>query len=106
MLIVLIEKLLERMAVSLSFLRSFQCVTPTNILDKERKGRCTKQFRNLVHYLSGNSVITTAVGDKAFQEYSVLISTREEIEKCSKFDRKNKYMNNFYFKKFIMDDMY
>ena len=75
MLIVLIEKLLEQMAVSLPFLRSFQCVIPTNISDKEKKGRCTKQFQRLVHYLSGNS--------------SVLISTREEIGKCSKFDRKN-----------------
>ena len=92
------------MVVSLPFLGSLQCVIPTNILDKEKKGRCTKQFQHLVHYSSGNSIITTAVGDKAFQEYSVLISTREEIGKCSKFDRKNKCMDNLYFKKFDMDD--
>ena len=106
MLIVLIEKLLERMAVSLPFLRSFQCVIPTNISDKEKKGRCTKQFQRLVHYLSGNSIITTAVGDKAFQEYSVLISTGGEIRKCSKFHRNNEHMDNFYFKKFDIDDTY
>ena len=44
MLIFLIEKLLERVAASLPFVRSFQCVIPTNISDKEKKGRCTKQF--------------------------------------------------------------
>ena len=94
------------MAVSLPFLRSLQCVIPTNIQDKEKKGRCTKQFQDLVHYLSGNSIITTAVSDKTFQEYSVLILTGEEIGKCSKFDRKNEHVDNFYFKKFDMDDMY
>ena len=73
-LIVLVEKLLERMVVSSPFLRSLQCVIPTNISGKE-KGGCTKQFQRLVHYLSGISIITTAVGDKAFQECSVLIST-------------------------------
>ena len=66
MLIVLNEKRLEQMAVSLHFLRR-KCVIPTNIWDKE-KGRCTKQFQRLVHYLSGNSIITTAVSDKAYQE--------------------------------------
>ena len=106
MLIVFIEKLLEGMAFSLPFFRSLQCVIPTNISDKEKKGRCTKQFQRLAHYLPGNSVITTAVSDKAFQEYSVLILTGEEIGKCSKFDRKNERMDNFYFKKFDMDDMY
>ena len=106
MLIVLIEKLLERMAVSLPFLRSLQCVIPTNISDKEKKSRCTKRFQRLVHYLCCNSIITTAVGDKAFQEYSVLISTGEQIEKCNKFDRKNERMDNFYFKKFNIDDTY
>ena len=106
MLIVLIEKLLERMTVSLSFLRSLQCVIPTNISDKEKKIRCTKEFQRLVYYLSGNSIITSAVGDKAFQEHSVLISTGEEIGKCSKFDRKNERMDNFYFKKFDIDDTY
>ena len=56
--------------------------------------------------MSGNSIITTAISDKAFQEYSVLISTGEEIGKCSKFDRKKERMDNFYFKKFDMDDTY
>ena len=106
MLIVLIEKLLQRMAVSLPFLRGLRCAIPTNISDKEKKGRCTKQFQRLAHYLSVNSIITAAVGDKAFQEYSVLISSGEEIGKCSKFDRKKEGMNNFYFKKFDMDDTY
>ena len=50
MLIVLIEKLLERMAVNLPFLRSLQCVIPTNISDKEKKVSCTKQFQRLAHY--------------------------------------------------------
>ena len=103
MLIVLIEKFLVRMAVCLPFLRSLQCVIPTNISDKEKKYSCTKQFQSLVHYLYGNSTITTAVGDKAFQEYSVLISTSG---KCSKFDRKNERMDTFNFKKFDMDDTY
>ena len=67
MLIVLIEKLLERMVVSLPFLRSFQYVIPTNISDKGKKGRCTKQFQRLAHYLPGNSVITTAVVIKPFK---------------------------------------
>ena len=67
------------MAVSLSFLRRLQCVIPTIISDKEKKGRYTKQFQRLFHYFSGNSIITTAVGDKAFQEYIVLISTGDEI---------------------------
>ena len=53
-----------------------------------------------------NSTITSAVGDNAFQEYSVFILTGDEIGKCSKFDRKNKRMDNLYFKKFDMDDMY
>ena len=94
------------MAVSLPFLRILQCVIPINISDKEKKGRCTKQCKCFVHYLSGNSIINAAVSDKAFQEYSVLISTRKEIGKCWKFDRKSKHMDNFYFKKFDMDDLY
>ena len=106
MLIVLIEKLLERMAVSLPFLRGLRCAIPTNISDKEKKGRCTKQFQRLAHYLSVNSIIAAAVGDEAFQEYSVLISSGEEIGKCSNFDRKKECMNNFYFKKFDVDDTY
>ena len=104
--IVLIKKRLERMAVSLPFLRSLQYVIPTNILDKENKGRCINPFERLIHFLSVNSIITTAVGDKAFQEYSVLISTGEEIGKCSKFHRNNEHMDNFYFKKFDIDDTY
>ena len=56
--------------------------------------------------MPGNSIITTAVGDKAFQEYSVLILSGEEIGKCSKFDRKNECMDNLYFKKIDMDDAY
>ena len=56
--------------------------------------------------MSGNSNISTAVGDKAFQEYSVLILTGEEIGKCSKFDRKNERKDNLYFKKIDMDDTY
>ena len=94
------------MAVSLPFLRSFQCIIPTNISYKEKNGRYTKQFQCLIHYLLGNSTITSAVGDNAFQEYSVFILTGDEIGKCSKFDRKNKRMDNLYFKKFDMDDMY
>ena len=90
MLIVLIEKLLERMTVSLPFLRSLQCVIATNISDKEKKSGCTKQFQHLAHYLPSNSIITTTVGDKAFREYRVLISTGKEIGKCSKFDRKKR----------------
>ena len=43
-------------------------------------------------------------GDKAFQEYSVLISTGNEIGKCSKVDKKNERMDHFYFKNFDMDD--
>ena len=104
MLTVLIEKIRDGMVVSLPFLGSLQCVIPISITDKEKKGRCTKQFQRLVHFLSGNSII--AVGDKAFQEYSVLISTGEKIGKCNKFDRKNERMDNFYFKKFDMDDAY
>ena len=88
----------------LTFLRSHEFVIPTNISDKENKSRCTKQFQRLVDYLSGNSIITTAVGDKAFQEYSVLISTGNEVGKCSKVDRKNERMDHFYFKNFDMDD--
>ena len=87
MLIVLIEKLLGQMAVSLPFLRSFQCIIPTNISYKEKNGRYTKQFQCLIHYWLGNSTITSAVGDNAFQEYSVFILTGDEIGKCSKFDR-------------------
>ena len=68
MLIFLIKKFLERMTVSLTFLRSPQCVVPINILDKEKRGRYTKQ----------------------------LILTREEIGKCNKFDRKNKRMDNLF----------
>ena len=67
MLIVLIEKLLVWMAVSLPFLRSLLCVIPTNISDKVKKGRCTKQFQCLVHYLSGNSTFTTVVSGKTFK---------------------------------------
>ena len=36
----------------------------------------------------------------------MLISTREEIRKCSKFDSKNRHMDNLYFNKFDTDDMY
>ena len=106
MLTVVIEKLLEWMPISLPFLRSPQCVIPTNISDKEKKGRCTNYFQRLVLYLSGNSIITAAVSPKAFQEYSVFISAGKEIEKCSKFDRKKEYMDDFHFKKFDMDDSY
>ena len=106
MLIVFIEKLLEGMAFSLPFFRSLQCVIPTNVLDKEKKGRCTKQFQRLVHYLSRNSIITTAVSDKTFQEYSMLISTGEEIGKSSKFDKRIECMDSYYFKKFDTDDTY
>ena len=94
------------MPVSLPFLRSFQCAIPTNISDKEKEGRCTKQFQCLVHYLSDNSIIITGVSDKAFLESSVLISTREKIGQCSKFDRMNECIDNFYFKRFDMNDTY
>ena len=104
MLTVLIEKIRDGMVVSLPFLGSLQCVIPISITAKEKKGRCAKPFQRLVHFLYGNSI--TAVGDKAFQEYSVLISTGEKIGKCNKFDRKNERMDNFYFKKFDMDDAY
>ena len=69
MVIVLIEKLIEQMAVSFPFLRSLQCVIPTNILDKEKKGRCTKQFQCLVHYLSGNSVINNFIPSRTIKTY-------------------------------------
>ena len=56
--------------------------------------------------MSGNLIITTTVGDRAFQEYCVLISTGQEIGKCIKFDRKNGCMDNFCLKRFNMDDTY
>ena len=92
--------------MAVSFPRSLQSAIPTNISDKEKKGCCTKQFQHLVYYLSDSSIIINAVGDKAFQEYRMLISIGEEIGQCSKFDRKNKHMDNFYFKNFDMDDTY
>ena len=92
---------LERMTVSLPFLKSLQCINHSNISDKEKKS--LKQIQRLVQILTGHSIISDTITHKSFQD---LISNGEEIAKCSKFDRKAERLDSFVFKKLDMDKKY
>ena len=88
-------------------MKSFECISPSNISDKEKKIVCGKQFQRLVQFLSGHSIVFNTIGDKSFQGYSELILTGEEIGKWSEFDRKAERLDGtgFFLKKFDIDKM-